>query len=302
MKTYDLIIVGGGPAGITAAIYAARRKLDFLMVTVDIGGQAIWSGDIENYTGYQFITGTELVEKFREHLTQFNLELHENEKVTQVRKEHNAIQVHTEKEKYQAKTTIIASGRTPRNLNVEGEKEFKDRGLTYCATCDAPLFAGKEVAVVGGGNAGLDAALQLIHIARKIYLIEIAPELTADPVMVEKVKRNPKVTIYTDAKVQKIYGDKFVGGIEIAQREKTQKLDVQGLFVEIGSAPNSDIVKGVKTNEWGEIIVNCSCHTNLPGIFAAGDVTTVYAKQIITACGEGAKATIAASDYLNRKG
>lgn len=167
MKPYDLIIVGAGPAGITGSVYAARKRMNFLILTKDIGGQAALSSEIKNYIGFQFITGPELAEKFREHLEQFKVELKEGEIVTLVKKEVEIIKIETNKGKYETKTLLIASGRVPRKLGVPGENEFKNRGVTYCATCDAPLFAGMNVAVIGGGNAGLDAGLQLIKIAKK---------------------------------------------------------------------------------------------------------------------------------------
>src|SRR3989338_3163504 len=154
---YDLIIIGAGPAGITASVYAARKRLKFLVITKDIGGQTAWSGDIENYTGYQFITGPDLTAKFEEHMKQYRVELKENEEVLGIEKIGTLIRVKTSKKEYEAKTVIIASGKRSRELGVPGEKEFKNRGLTYCATCDAPLFSGKDVAVIGGGNSGLDA-------------------------------------------------------------------------------------------------------------------------------------------------
>jgi alkyl hydroperoxide reductase subunit F len=300
VNTHELIIVGAGPAGITAGVYAARKRMHVLMITRDIGGQTSLSWDIENYLGYQFITGPELVDKFKEHLAQFDVELKEDEKVTSVEKSDDTITIKTNKGEYTAKTAIIASGRKPRKLGVEGEDEFKNKGITYCATCDAPLFAGMDVAVIGGGNAGLDATLQLIKIAKQIYLIEAKPQLAADPIMIEKATESGTVRIYTDTKVKRIYGEQLVKGLEIVTGEKSKDIPVGGIFVEIGSIPASEIVMGVDTNEGGEIIVNCSCETNIPGIFAAGDVTNVFAKQIIVACGEGAKAAIAAFDYLNR--
>ena len=171
---YDLIIIGAGPAGITASVYAARKRLNFMVITKDIGGQTAWSGDIENYTGYQFITGPELTVKFEEHMRRYNVQMREDEEIIKLQKMGSSVWLKTAKgEECEAKTAIIASGKTSRELNVPGEKEFKNRGLTYCATCDAPLFAGKEVAVIGGGNSGLDAALQLMKIAKHIYLINI---------------------------------------------------------------------------------------------------------------------------------
>jgi alkyl hydroperoxide reductase subunit F len=300
VKTYELIIVGAGPAGMTAGVYAARKRMNVLMITGDIGGQTALSWDIENYLGYQFITGPELVQKFKEHLAQFDVELKEDEKVTSVEKSNDTITIKTDKGDYTAKTAIIASGRDPRKLGVQGEDKFKNKGITYCATCDAPLFTGMDVAVIGGGNAGLDATLQLTKIAKKIYLIEARPQLAADRIMIDKAKESGKVRFYTDTKVTRINGEQLVQGLEIITGDKVEDIPVGGIFVEIGSIPASEFVMGVEKNEGGEIIVNCSCETNIPGIFAAGDVTNVFAKQIIVACGEGAKATIAAFDYLNK--
>jgi alkyl hydroperoxide reductase subunit F len=300
MNLYDLVIVGAGPAGITAGVYAARKRMNVQIITTDIGGQASLSWDIENYIGYQFIAGTELIEKFKQHLEKFDVEIRNNEKATGVEKADAFVQIHTDKGEYTAKTVIVASGRRPRKLGAPGEDEFKNRGVSFCATCDAPLFADMDVAVIGGGNAALDATLQLIKIAKKIYLIEVKPELTADRIMVEKAKESGKVSLYTGAKVKRIYGEQLVQGIEIEKDGKLEDLPVGGLFVEIGSIPASDFVRGVTKNERGEIMVNCSCETNIPGIFAAGDVTNVPAKQIIVACGEGAKACISAFDYANR--
>lgn len=297
---YDLIIVGAGPAGITAGIYAARKRMNFLIITKDIGGQARLSSDIENYIGYQFITGYELAQKFKEHLEKFEIDLKEDETVNLVERENNIIKINTDKGEYNSKTVIIATGRIPRKLNVKGEDEFKNRGVTYCATCDAPLFADLDVAVIGGGNSALDATLQLIKIARKIYLIDVAEKLRADPVMVEKAKESGKVTIYNKTYLKEICGDNFVKEIKIEKEGVIENLPVEGVFIEIGSQPVSDFVKDVEKNKYGEIIVNCKCETNIPGIFAAGDVTDVYAKQIIVACGEGAKATLAAFEYLNK--
>lgn len=297
---YDLIIIGAGPAGITASVYAARKRMDFIVVTKDVGGQTLLSPDIENYTGYQFITGPELIQKFREHLDKFKVEVREGETVTLVEKKGNVVKMETDKGKYEAKTAIIGSGRVPRKLGVKGEDELKNRGVTYCATCDGPLFADMDVAVIGGGNSALDAVLQLTKIAKKIYLIDIAPKLRAEPIMVEKVKNDDRVKVYNSTKVEKIYGDDFVHGLTISRSGKMEDLAVEGVFVEIGSIPASDFVKGVKKNEGGEIVVNCNCETSVPAIFAAGDVTNVPAKQIIVACGEGAKAAIYAFEYLSK--
>jgi len=296
---YDLVIVGAGPAGITAGVYAARKRMNFLIVTKDIGGQTAWSGDIENYIGYQFITGPELVEKFRDHLHKFNVALREGEPVILIQRQDNIIKLKTEKGEYEAKSVIVASGRMQRKLGAEGEEKYRNRGVTYCATCDGPLFADMDVAVVGGGNSGFDAVLQLVNIAKKISVIESGPEIKADRIIVDKAKESGKVEIYTGSRVESIYGDMFVKGIKIRRGNEQMDFPVRGVFIEIGSLAVSSIVKDVKTNPSGEIIVDCKCRTNIPGIFAAGDVTDVPAKQIIVACGEGCKALLGAFEYLS---
>lgn len=296
---YDLIIIGAGPAGITASVYAARKKMKFLVISKDIGGQAAWSGDIENYTGYQFITGPELAAKFEEHMRKYDMELKENEGAVDLKKEEDIITVTTDKNKYEARTVIIASGKRTRELNVPGEKEFKNRGLTYCATCDAPLFSGRDVAVIGGGNSALDAALQLMNIAKHIYLINITPALGGDAIMREKVQESEIVTVLNNSQVSAVTGEKMVNGIKVRKEGKEQFLAVGGVFVEIGLIPNSEFVKDVEKNRLGEIKVNTSNETNIPGIFAAGDITDVPEKQIIIAAGEGSKATLSAFRYLS---
>ncbi|MBI2252138.1 MAG: FAD-dependent oxidoreductase [Armatimonadetes bacterium] len=296
----DLVIIGAGPAGITASVYAARKKMDFLVITRDIGGQAALSGDVENYTGYQFITGPELAEKFEEHMRKYKIKLKEDEEVINLEKINDEILIKTNQEDYKTKTVIIASGKRSKELGISGEKEFKNKGLTYCATCDAPLFAGKEVAVIGGGNSALDAVLQLLKIAKKIYLINNRLTLAGDLIMQEKIKQSEIVKIFNDAQIKEIFGDKMVNGIKIKKQNKEEILPVQGIFVEIGLIPNSEFIKYINKNKQGEIIVNCYNETNLPGIFAAGDVTNVPEKQIIIAAGEGAKAALGAFKYLAR--
>jgi len=300
---YDLIIVGAGPAGITAAIYAARKRLNFLVITKDVGGQAALSADVENYTGYQYITGFELAKKFEEHIREFKIEVKEGEEVVGVKKKGEVIQVKTDKGAYESRALIIATGARPRALNVPGEREFKNRGVTYCATCDAPLFADMDVAVIGGGNSALDATLQLMKIARKIYLINKNPRFRGDEVMIEKVEASDKVTILYNTNTLEILGDKMVTGIRIEREGKREILTVRGVFIEIGYISNSDLVAGlVKRNERGEIVVDDHNRTNVQGIFAAGDVTSVPQKQIIIAAGEGAKAALSAHEYLARSG
>lgn len=300
---FDLIIIGAGPAGITAGVYAARKKMSLMVITKDIGGQATLSGDIENYTGYQFVTGPELASKFEEHIRQYGISLKENEMALTIEKNNNGFTVKTDKGAYPTKTVIIASGKRSRELGVPGEKEFKNRGLTYCATCDGPLFSGKDVAIIGGGNSALDAALQLTKIANKIYIVNVTPSLGGDPIMREKVMTDKKITVMNNTHVMEVLGEKMVTGIKVsrgASSSTEEVLNVQGVFVEIGLIPNSEFTAGIEKNERGEIKVDSYNRTNTPGIFAAGDVTDVPEKQIIIAAGEGSKATLSAFKYLMR--
>jgi alkyl hydroperoxide reductase subunit F len=298
MKTYDLIILGAGPAGITAAVYAARKKIDFLVVTQDIGGQAAISGDIENYTGYQFITGPELTLKFQEHMRVFGIKVNMPESAADIQKEGSLIKTITDKSQYLSRAVIVATGKRPRTLKARGEEEFKNRGVSYCATCDGPLFKGKNVAVIGGGNSALDAALTLMRISPRVYIFNLSSSLTADPIMVETVKKASNVEIWNNTKVKAINGDTFVKSIEVQKEAAQYSLAIEGVFVEIGLIPNSEFNRIVEHNELGEIIVDSHNRTNVEGIFAAGDVTNVLEKQIIIACGEGSKASLSASKYL----
>ena len=298
MEIYDLIIIGAGPAGITAAVYAARKRMNFLVLTGDIGGQAAWSGDIENYTGYQFIAGPELAQKFEEHMRQYDIPVKEREEVIDVRKPGENILVKTNKAEYQAKAVIIASGKRSKELNVPGEKEFKNRGLTYCATCDGPLFANKDVAVIGGGNSALDAGLQLIKIANKVYIVNNTERLGGEAVMRQKVETAGNVVIYNNSRVTAVLGGKFVNALKVLKESKEETIPVQGIFVEIGLIPNAGFIDSLEKNERGEIKINSKNETSIPGIFAAGDVTDISEKQIIIAAGEGSKASLSAFHYL----
>ena len=298
MEIYDLIIIGAGPAGITAAVYAARKRMNFLVLTGDIGGQAAWSGDIENYTGYQFVTGPELAQKFEEHMRQYDIPVKEREEVIDVRKPGENILVKTNKAEYQAKAVIIASGKRSKELNVPGEKEFKNRGLTYCATCDGPLFANKDVAVIGGGNSALDAGLQLIKIANKVYIVNNTERLGGEAVMRQKVETAGNVVIYNNSRVTAVLGGKFVNALKVLKESKEETIPVQGIFVEIGLIPNAGFIDSLEKNERGEIKINARNETSIPGIFAAGDVTDISEKQIIIAAGEGSKASLSAFHYL----
>ncbi|MDP8292948.1 MAG: FAD-dependent oxidoreductase [Candidatus Orphnella occulta] len=298
---YDLIVIGAGPAGITAGIYAARKKMNILVLSKDIGGQTAWSGDIENYTGYQFITGPELTKRLKDHIDAYKIKVNEEEEILSLAKDREIILIKTDKVQYEAKAVIIASGKMPKELGIKGEEEFKGKGIAYCATCDGPLFADKQVAVIGGGNSALDAAIGLEKIASKIYIINIGEALTADAIMQEAVKKSDKITVLNKSRIVEVKGEKFVKAIEIERNNVKEEIAVEGVFVEIGLVPNSDFVEVVDKNSLNEIIINCACETSTPGIFAAGDVTNVPEKQIIVAAGEGAKAALSAFRYLINK-
>lgn len=295
---YELIIIGAGPAGITAAVYAARKRLNFLVITQDIGGQTILSADIENYTGYQFVTGPELVAKFEEHMRQFSVPLKENEAVLKITRDKDAITIKTDKDTYQSRTVIIASGRRARKLEVPGEDKLMNKGVSYCSTCDGPLFRDRDVAVIGGGNSALDAALQMIKIAKTVTVVNVNPKMAGDPIMLEKFQEAGNAKILNNSRTKEILGDKFVEGLKLIRDNKEETLNVQGVFVEIGSTPNSDFIDIVEKNKWNEVVVNTHTETSVEAIYAAGDVTDVPEKQIIVAAGEGSKAALAASRYL----
>ena len=213
-KVYDSIIIGDGPAGLTAALYAARKKMNILELTRDIGGQVLWSGSIENYLGYKKETGFELKKKFFEHINEYGIDIREEEPVETLEVVGNKkFRIKTSKGEYLSKTVIAATGRKPRELGVEGEKEFRSKGVVYCATCDAPVFYDQDVLIVGGGNSAFDAALQLAEYAKTIYIADIADKLIADSVMIKKVQETGKVHIFNSTTVKKIFGDNFVDGL-----------------------------------------------------------------------------------------
>ncbi|MGP8080260.1 MAG: NAD(P)/FAD-dependent oxidoreductase [Dehalococcoidales bacterium] len=300
---YELIIVGGGPAGMAAAVYAARKQLNTVLVTGDIGGQVNWTNGVENYLGYQFIDGDELISKFQQQVNQFPIEQKIGLKVTQIKQVDGGFEVISESgDRFQGKAVILASGKRPRRLNVEGETELTGRGVTYCSICDGPDFTGQKVAVIGGGNSAIEAALDMVKAAEHVDMVSVTP-LTGDPIMIEKLADAKNLTIYTEQQTEKILGQTRVEGIVIKDLKTSNRtqLEVTGVFVEIGLVPNSDMVRDlVKLNQVGEVPVNSSCETDVPGLFAAGDVTNAPEKQIIIAAGEGAKAALTAHRYLRR--
>lgn len=300
---YELIIIGGGPAGMTAAVYAARKRINTLLLSKDFGGQVITTAGIENYMGYQYIEGFELTQKFEEQVKQFPIEQKIGQEAVALSRLDTGFEVRIDKDEgYQAKAVIIATGKRPRPLNVPGEDRLRARGVTYCAVCDGPLFAGMKVAVIGGGNSALEAMGDMVKIAEYVYLVSLTP-LTGDQILINKAKDASNLTIFLEHKVIEIEGPDQVEGITIRDLKTSEekKLKVAGVFIEIGLIPNSEFTRGVtRLNKIGEIEVNCACETEIPGLFAAGDVTNIPEKQIVVAAGEGAKAALQAHRYLQR--
>lgn len=303
-KLYDVAIIGAGPAGMTATVYCSRKKLDTLLITKDIGGQVLLTSGIENYMGYQYVTGKELSDKFFGQIAQFPVAMLKDISVCKLELSKGNFSLSCGEKKFSAKSVIITTGKRSKELGVPGEKELLGRGVAYCATCDAPLFKDKMVAVIGGGNSALTAAIDLLSYSTKIYLINVADTIQGDPVLIEKIKKSDKVEIIFESEITEIKGEKSVEAITLKniKTQQIRQISVGGVFIEIGLTPNSEFVKDIlHLNSSNEIIIDCNSRTSVPGIFAAGDVTSVQDKQIIIAAGEGAKAALSAYRYLLEK-
>ena len=305
---YDLIIVGASAAGCAASIYAARRNLNFKIISKDIGGEVLISGDIENYLGFSRINGIELVVKFKKHLKFYGIEVEEKEvkKITMNNEQRimgNVFTVITKDNEYQAKSIILATGAHPRKLDVKGEQEFYGKGITYCTVCDGPLFKDKVTATIGGRNSGLESALMMEGIAKKVYLLEFGDKLKGDDILIEKAKKSNKIEIITNAKTMEIKGDIMVNSLKYADTKtgESREILVQGVMIHIGLIPNSDIAPNdVLKNEFNEVLVDCNAKTNINGFFAAGDITAIPYKQIGIAGGQGVISALSVVEYLNK--
>ncbi len=303
----DLIIIGAGPAGIAAGIYAARKKLKTLMISADIGGQPIIASKINNFIGFKSLSGVELKKAFEDHLRSYEgIELKEGQKVSKIEKKGNGFSISTENgEIFETKTILLTAGSNPRKLNIAGEQKFEGRGVFYCSICDAPLMKDKITAVIGGGNSGFYAVLDLIPYASKIYVLEHNNVLKADPIYIDKAKESGKVEFITMAAAQEIIGDDFVKSLKYQKRDTSEdeEIDVDGVFVAVGYQPNSALVKDlVNINGGGRVVINHQTQeTSLEGIWAAGDVTDVFYNQINIAIGDAIKAVLNIYDYLNKK-
>jgi len=304
---YDLIIIGGGPAGVAAGVYAARKKIKTLLITEGFGGQSLVSADVQNWIGTKSVSGFELGQMLEEHLrAQEDIEIIDGALVDKVAKEGGAFKLSTNKGgEYQTKTLLITSGSRRKKLNIPGEAKFDGKGVAYCSTCDAPIFKNKTVAVVGGGNAGLEAVVDLLPYASKIYLLSRSDSLKGDPITQEKIKNNPKVELIYMAETSEILGDVMVSGLKYKDQgtKDVKELKLDGVFVEIGSVPNADMVKDiVELNKYGEIVVDHKTQaSSLQGIWAAGDVSDVLYKQNNVSAGDAVKAVLSIYDYLNKQ-
>jgi alkyl hydroperoxide reductase subunit F len=296
---YDVLIVGAGPAGLTAGVYCARKMLNTIIISENIGGQALESWAIENYMGYRMITGEDLMKKFEEQVLTLNMRL-ELDRIVSISKEDDVFTIRTISENtLKSKTLILAQGNRPKKLGVANEEQYLGRGLSICSTCDGPLYKGKRVAVVGGGNSALQTAVEMSDIAQSARLI-VRSSIRGDPVYVRMLESKKNIAVHLNTQIIALHGDTFLTAITIRNESgEEQKIDVDGVFIEIGWLPNTDILDGfVALNDKKEIIVDINCHTSMSGVFAAGDVTSIKGKQIIIASGEGAKAALEAHEYL----
>lgn len=296
---YDLVIIGGGPAGITAGIYAARKKLKTLMVAKNLLGQTGEAAFIENWPGEKMITGMELMSKFEDHLRNYDLDIEEDVVVSLSKDKDNFI-IKTKDKEFNSKAIIVASGRKPKRLGVTGEKEFVGKGVVYCTTCDAPFFENKKVIVVGGGDAGVKSAIELTNYANKVFVFEVTSKINAEGLLLDKAKEKG-VEIYLNREIVEIKGSNFVEEVIFREKEEEGSIEIDGVFVQIGSIPITAFLSEeiVEFNEGGEIKIDRKNRcTKTEGFFAAGDVTDVTEKQIVIAAGEGAKAALSAYKYL----
>ncbi len=295
-KTYDLIVLGGGPTAIGCAIYAARFAMDVLIIGKTFGGLIATTHVVENYPGVTSISGQGLMEMFKEHMNSLNIPYISDE-IRTIEKIHDHFELHSFFQKFEAYSICIATGSERKKLGVPGEKNYAGKGVSYCATCDGPFYVDKVVCVIGGSDSAAKEALFLAQNVKKVYIIYRGKEIRAEPINKKRVYENDRIEIIYETNIVEIKGDTTVSSV-IFDNGKEFKVD--GVFIEIGSIPNSDLAKrvGVKTNEKGEIIISRKSETNIPGIFAAGDVADAPFKQAITGVSEGVIAAYSAFDYV----
>jgi NADH-dependent peroxiredoxin subunit F len=302
VEVVDVLIIGAGPAGLTAGVYCARKLLSTVLISENIGGQAMESWAIENYMGYRVISGDDLMKKFEEQVREQSLRL-DLDRVEGLRQDGDHFLATTATGgTIQARAVIVASGMHPRPLGVEGEDRYLGRGLSVCTTCDGPLFKDKKIAIVGGGNSAVQTAIEMSRIASSVSLI-VRSELKAEPAYIKKLETMPNITVHLHHEITKLHGDLFLDKVtikDIATGKETEIL-LDGVFAEIGWLPNTGFLGDLLAlTDDGKIVVDENCHTSLPGVYAAGDVTSIKGNQIIIAAGEGAKAALEAYRHLTR--
>lgn len=299
---YDVTVIGTGPAATSAAIYAVRKGLNVAMIGVKVGGQVLDTNDIENIIGTTTTTGAKYAESLEKHMKEYPIAFKDGHLVKEVKKDgKDKILVTDDGKEYRTKTVIVATGAKHRHLGIPGEEEFTGKGVHFCTTCDGPFYKGLDVTIVGGGNSGVEAALDMSGIAKSVTLIEFMPELKADQVLQDKLAERENITVHKNTATKEVKGTEFVEKIVYANRDTNEDVEVKmdGLFIEIGLSANTSVVEGVvERNKIGEIIIDENNMTSEKGIFAAGDCTTVKHKQIVIAVGEGAKAALSAFNYL----
>lgn len=299
---YDVTVIGTGPAATSAAIYAVRKGLNVAMIGVKVGGQVLDTNDIENIIGTTTTTGAKYAESLEKHMKEYPIAFKDGHLVKEVRKDgKDKILLTDDGKEYRTKTVIVATGAKHRHLGIPGEEEFTGKGVHFCTTCDGPFYKGLDVTIVGGGNSGVEAALDMSGIAKSVTLIEFMPELKADQVLQDKLAERENITVHKNTATKEVKGTEFVEKIVYANRDTNEDIEVKmdGLFIEIGLSANTSVVEGVvERNKIGEIIIDENNMTSEKGIFAAGDCTTVKHKQIVIAVGEGAKAALSAFNYL----
>lgn len=309
----DLVIVGAAAAGCSSAIYAARRKLNFAIITKDIGGEVALSGEVNNWPGIETIQGFELAQNFAKHVKSYGIKIDEGWEIEKITKKENYFILNLknaakEEKEIETKSVIISTGINPRRLGIPGENEFFHKGVTYCTVCDGPLFKDKITATVGAGNSGLESAIMMSGIAKKVYLLTNKANTTeakfgfpkGDDVLIEKVKSLQNVKILYQASSYELFGTERVKELRYEDVSGKHILELDGVMVHIGMIPNSNFIDIVEKDNFKQIIVNHKCQTNIPGIFAAGDVTNVAYKQIGIAVGQGITAALASIEYLNK--
>ena len=299
---YDFVAIGGGPAGYNAALYAKRKGLKTLVIAKKPGGQLLNTSSVDNYLGFVELSGEELSEHFIEHIQSIDVKEVNDQAIEAIQKVGEIFELTMENgDVLKTRTVLVATGSNPRKLGVKGEDTFANAGVAYCAICDAPLFKGKDVIIAGGGNSAVEAAIDVAKIAKQVTLVHRS-QFRADQVLIDKMMAQSNITIHLESQILEIVGDVKMRGIKALNKKTNEEFSVEadGIFIEIGNIPNSGLVKDlVDLNANQEVIVNRKQETSLPGLYAAGDVTDTPYKQIIVATAEGAKAALAANEYIN---